>query len=162
MLLHHKRFVANCPHCGQNAIQMIVFMLDQFSHIIIHAHRLFLPVLIMVTQDTMVTLMPESSNTASDRAPLSSISSMTRKGGQRQKISPPCSARPQSWQPSFQPGRSLFCRPSRSAPSPLSRQMENRSLSSDRATHPQVPRMPTIMRPSLLLMPMFMMPVFTT
>ncbi len=80
MLLHHKRFVANCPHCGQNAIQMIVFMLDQFSHIIIHAHRLFLPVLIMVTQDTMVTLMPESSNTASDRAPLSSISSMTKEG----------------------------------------------------------------------------------
>lgn len=38
---YDKGFAVNGPHCGQDAIQMVIFVLDQLRHILKYGFQLF-------------------------------------------------------------------------------------------------------------------------
>ena len=50
---HHKRFVVDGAHSRKDPIQMVVFMLNQFGHIILHLHFLRRPIFVQIAQYTV-------------------------------------------------------------------------------------------------------------
>ena len=49
----NKRCIIDSPHGCQNSVQMVILMLNQLCHVIVHVHLLLLPIFIQITQDTM-------------------------------------------------------------------------------------------------------------
>ena len=52
-VLHDNGLIVDGAHGGQNTVKVVVFVLDEFSHVVIHPQFLLFPVFIGITQDAV-------------------------------------------------------------------------------------------------------------